>query len=385
MDTDLYSVLSQVKGGMGGRDAVSRAPPSSTARAPADEEVKAGDGGARGDTAAAAGDSISVERLHAFGAPRPHVLGSSLHVKGAAGDDASVVLCPSLNIMESVAQRMGISRWCATAGFVAPLAAHDQNNEHRCVAAAMCTAMFLRACLMCEAALLSVLRIEECQPCVRYAYHTQRRRECEATQRCFCGPMCGGICDNCGTVMSVMVDVCKEGLPQSTAWGAEAKVDQAFLDEVNADGFLRELPTYRLTRAVWIRADGAGAMLANIRMQLFMGVPVILSLHLYTAQHAWQVAMSDKATREERGAAAEGVLDPRFLMPPAGGRRSVVGHAVTVTGMLEKERRLLIRNSYGDDWGYHGDCCMAFDDVAPSNISSMLAVQEVALGNLKAW
>ncbi len=55
-------------------------------------------------------------------------------------------------------------------------------------------------------------------------------------------------------------------------------------------------------------------------------------------------------------------------LPPQG-ERLIGGHAVLAVGYDQQDRRFLVRNSWGSDWGMRGYCTMPFEYLADRNLS----------------
>lgn len=67
---------------------------------------------------------------------------------------------------------------------------------------------------------------------------------------------------------------------------------------------------------------------------------------------------------ESRQVARTGVVP---MPKPA--ERVVGGHAVVAVGFHDSERRFIVRNSWGTDWGMKGYCSMPYDYLANSNLA----------------
>jgi len=67
---------------------------------------------------------------------------------------------------------------------------------------------------------------------------------------------------------------------------------------------------------------------------------------------------------EPKAVAKSGVLNM-----PKRKERVVGGHAVMAAGYNDREKRFLIRNSWGSDWGRKGDFTMPFAYLADRNLS----------------
>ena len=289
----------------------------------------------------------------------------------------------SLLLLQEAAVRLGLPRLkTSVASTNTALSAHNQQREFRCVAASMCMGMFLRACLQLHAhevpSICPVLARECNTPSITYAYHAQRRQECENSQRCDCGPMCGGVCDNCGTRIHVMAEVCRRGVCRAEAWDGAAR-SKTMVSTANDVAFLSTRPHYRLSACEWIPLSLTSEGIADsLRAQLFMGCPVVMTLLMFTNQQKFRVRLMAPRARKN-------VFDDQFLLPDGRGRTMAISHAVLIVGMNADGTRLQVRNSDGASWGCHGDFCMRVADVTPRNVGSLLAIQEVQLEDAPAW
>jgi len=55
------------------------------------------------------------------------------------------------------------------------------------------------------------------------------------------------------------------------------------------------------------------------------------------------------------------IPDSRGLIKPTGAKRG--GHAILARSVSLARREITLRNSWGSDWGDHGDCYIGFDDL----------------------
>ena len=316
----------------------------------------------------------------------PHVTGAASSSRGGASVtgaaprlDAShtPAHAPTHEVLDDAAHALGIPRVNTKAGFVAPLSPLDNEREHRCVAAAMVMASTLRAIMQADDRTRHVLRRSGNGPSVADAYHTQRVKECEETHRCDCGPMCGGLCDNCGSVAEVMVRVFREGVALERDWPLSESRNETFAKAArDRRAFLKDRPFYRVVNSEWVplRRDMT-PVVASLEDYAMRGIPVVVNLSMFANQDAWMGEQS----RCRRGADC---YEDCHRMPAPSGTTMPLGHAVLLVGCDEKRRRFHMRNSFGSDWGYHGDFCIAYDDLKREGLQSMIAVLEVSLENV---
>ena len=312
--------------------------------------------------------------------------------------------CPGLDLLENVADRFGIAAANTHSPFAMPLCARDQGRQNRCAASSFCTAMYLRALFqVVHPATLAALRSGELRPSPAHAYHRSRVAECETNRRCDCGPVCGGDCDDCGSLPQFIRAACRGGIVTERAWPAELAARQAAAasrgsaraSQVrahnarvaslqkrsrDADAFLREEPYYRLSVTESPRISmAAEVLIRRLEEHLRDAEPVVAFLLQFPNQLRFfqRQGLLSTATR---GAT---VYAPCHIMPSAEGSPGAMTHAVTVVGCNPALRLLRVRNSRGTHWGFHGDFALRYEDVTRSQITRLVAVLEVSLHNIK--
>jgi hypothetical protein len=302
-------------------------------------------------------------------------------VAGAAAKTAAPAV-PKLDILEAAAALIRAPRVLSSAGHVSCLSAMDQGNENRCVASALCFAMYLRALLLAPPATRLLLAHADNLPSPCHAYDAQRLLECNDTARCSCGPMCGGVCDNCGSVVTYMVEACEAGIVTEHSFPSAQANSTKLTLESRGDGYRESRCYYRLepNGAAWLSITaGADKLAARIEHCIGAGQPVVINTIHYASQDAFYRRLD--GDRE----AGVSPYDSKYLMPPkdAGERPSTMGHVMLVVGANPAQRRLRVLNSRGAAWGFHGCCCISYDHLAPTYLKSALAVQRVALHNIE--
>jgi C1A family cysteine protease len=91
--------------------------------------------------------------------------------------------------------------------------------------------------------------------------------------------------------------------------------------------------------------------LQGIKVCLAEGFPVVLGFAVYESFESWQVAKT-------------GILN----MPEAS-ESGIGGHAVMAVGYDDSARRLLVRNSWGNNWGMKGYFTMPYEYITNRNLS----------------
>lgn len=296
------------------------------------------------------------------------------YVSGAAASVST-----SGDVLDAASVRLGTPQVNVGAGYVGALKSQNQQTENRCVATAVCTAIYLRALLMAPKPTLEALRPEGNMPSVAHAYHAQRRRECMTTHRCDCGDVCGGLCNaKCGSLLSVVVGVCKEGICLERHWPVSASRDVSKVRAANTDDFLERKPHFRLTRAEFVDLSlKREALVYNVERMVREGVPVVTNLFLYPNQDAWC-----KTQRMRPADRAATVYSSVHAFPAGKGARLALGHCVIIVGFDPVARMFRVRNSFGDDWGWHGDFALPYALLNKDQVHGLMGVEEVVLDNI---
>lgn len=302
---------------------------------------------------------------------------SSTEDKGAHTEDKGAHTGgkgPCTDILHAIAQSAG-----ATMASLPVLQAHNQKNEHRCVASAICTAMMLRAMYTARDDTRRKLLCGGNQPSVCHAYHMQRRMECLANQRCKCGIACGQLCDNCGSIMTVMVSACSRGICTEKEWPVAECRNLKIATAANTSSFLSGKMAYKLrgdTRGGrWIPVrQGGPAIIAAVIAALERGCPVVMNLLVYKNQSEFYVR-----SRNNKPSTGSSVYDAPFQLPspPPTEAPLPMGHAVLIVGVNEAHTRLRVRNSGGAEWGHHGDMNMSTADLRPRQVLALFVVEGV--------
>ena len=91
--------------------------------------------------------------------------------------------------------------------------------------------------------------------------------------------------------------------------------------------------------------------LDEMRACLAEGFPFVFGFTVYESFESQQVAKT-------------GIVDM-----PKPGEKTLGGHAVMAVGYNDKQKRFIVRNSWGEDWGVKGYFTMPYDYVADRNLS----------------
>lgn len=280
------------------------------------------------------------------------------------------------DLLDTAAQKLGRARGNLRAGYTGPLTPHDQGAEERCVAASMCTGLLLRAiCTAGNASTLQFLNQTGNTPSIAHAYHAQRVEECEVNRRCDCGPMCGGLCDpRCGTVLSVMVSTCKKGIVPASVWPSAAARDTNMPAVANRPDFLTTHPLYRLNKAEFIPIEelSTPAVLNSVRSMVHNAVPVLLNMYVYTNHTEFYRAQHDVEPNDS-------VYADAHTMPLGTGLPGTTGHCMLIVGYDDSVQKLRVRNSFGPNWGCHGDFALPYAAMSPRYVHALVGILDVSL------
>lgn len=284
------------------------------------------------------------------------------------------------------------------------LEAHNQESQHRCVAAAMCTAMLIRAIMSTKGALQEALCRDSNKPSVAYAYHRQRVMECRANARCKCGKACGSLCDNCGSLLTVMQDAGAEGIATESAWPIAEYNNIHRARAANNASFLASRPYFRVTGKsgfqefafrVGDATQQSADMVRQIQTALKNGFPIIINMKVYPSQVPFfqqcRQATSKSTSSAASSAASKSIptstqlpwWHARFQLPPPLAREACnkLGHAMLIIGSSAAHAVFRVRNSAGAEWGCNGDLAIPFSALTPRQVSALVAVRRVDVIN----
>lgn len=301
--------------------------------------------------------------------PRELVSGASI-----AGGASAVSTATGGDVLDAVAGRLGIPQVNLGKGYIGSLRTQNQATENRCVATSVATGIYLRALSLSPPKVLEAIRPASKAPSVCHLYHAQRRRECLETRRCNCGDVCGGLCNaECGSLLSVVVGVCREGVALESAWPVSKARDTGKVKEANDEEYLKRKAHYRLTRVEFLNLGLKAETVAyNVERMIKEGIPVVCNMYLYPNQEVW-----NKTQRKvKRG---KTVYDEVHTMPQGKGVALPLGHCVLIVGF--REGKVRIRNSFGEDWGWHGDFSLPYALLRKDHIHGLMGIEGVVVEN----
>ena len=357
---------------------------------------------ARAAPAAAAAAAGPHRTSHYSRIVEPAAPGVAAAAAAAAGPPLAAAACPSLELLEELASRLHIPPANFEGGFTMPLAARHQGRQNRCVASAFATAVSIRALFQANGrGPLFALRSAELRPSVAHAYHAQRVLECQARDnpRCDCGPVCGGECEDCGSIPRFMCEAFAQGIVMERQWPVRyackahkrmivdtetrnahnARVTELVEGSQTPSSFVGSMPHYRLKHFEFLPLGrGVAAMAFRIQGHMAFGSPVVACLLQYQNQLDFFARMKEIQGSLPTDAT---VYDAAFTLPPPTGTPLSMAHAVTIVGMNPALKKLRLRNSRGEHWGFHGDFSMETSQLGRHQVVALIAVLEVELRN----
>jgi len=333
-----------------------------------------------------------------------HLIFEALHDEADYVTDGKPVCdVRSPDMVTSLHRRLGYRATALSGGEVtsaAPLHLREQGRSYRCVASSFATAMYFRALFQCDKAQTTILASRVLRPSVAHMYHTQREMECRDRansgksmhavkgRSCDCGPKCGGICDDVGTLNGWMHLACEAGVVCEKDWPHRYGDDRSaslsnaskiaqYVKESHSPSFMASRPYYRLTLAKALPlVDRTSATISGwIRHSLKFGEPCVISLRRFPNQVRWfhsQDALSEHADTP---------YDVLHLLPRAEGASHNMSHAVIIVGYDADSDRFRVRNSRGSAWGCGGEFSMAASYMSSHQILDATVIMEVQICN----
>lgn len=273
------------------------------------------------------------------------------------------------DVLHTVCTKLGLERTIQI-----PVAAHNQEGHDRCVAASVCLGMYLRVAVQAQnRATCTLLRQPAHLPSVVYAYQTQCRQECIGTGRCDCGSLCGGVCDpRCGSIISVMLQVCRRGVPLEKEWPLSAALRPEYAEAAQSGRFFRGKPYFRLSRYRVLRVRDDACTGRRVVRLLKAHIPCVLNMFVYPNQETFMHLQNQPDVR------GESVFSSLHTMPNGTGCRSEMGHCVLAVGVDPTEAYVRVRNSFGPSWGFDGDFAVPVGFLTRRHVHAVVALEEVS-------
>lgn len=275
-------------------------------------------------------------------------IGAQLFASGKLLSEELDPSISSVDIVKLCSERLGYDVGKKEVGELAP---SNQKREERCVAHSITLGMYLKAINSTEdKALLEWLRKNS--PSIVHAYHSQSFYEHKTTGRCACGDACGGRCDPlCGTRMSAMLKICKDGVVPSSIWPLSKNGDLDLIGKSESPSFLERNDTFSLKDYAPIPLNSRQEDVVTATLShLARGTPVLASTRIFPNQRKFNVTHLE--SKEEDWAS--------IVMPSGRGAALPTGHAILFVGFDRDLELIHVRNSFGENWGANGDFAIPF-------------------------
>lgn len=264
-----------------------------------------------------------------------------------------------INLIDMIVSNLPFSR-----GVFRPF---DQKRSESCVAASVAYGVMILAVLSGSCIPESHMDV----PSVNYAYHMMRKMECEQNGQCSCGPGCGDVCNSdCGSLVSIGLDVFEKGVPPSLVWPEDKPDDRKRVKQSKQDTWLGAKYVYVLEKFKPLDIDPS-----SVEKAIMDGYPVILNLKVWSAQRPFfnstiSSLLSNNISQHYT------VFDDAFRLPEASGPDPEnYGHCVLVIGVSKNRMSFVIRNSFGQNWGFGGDFSMGYDQISPRQIFNAVVLE----------
>ncbi len=210
---------------------------------------------------------------------------------------------------------------------------------------------------------------------MNYAYHKMRQLECKRTGQCSCGPMCSDTCNaDCGSLVSVGLEIFEEGVPPSTLWPEDRPDDKALAKVVKKDPTMGASHLFYLKTFHPVEPNGLDALAA-----LREGHAIVINLRVWSNQKEFFTSGAPSFIRaygsQAYGSNKASAYSPVYRLPPKSGPTPEnYGHCLLIYGYSLDHQAFLVRNSFGPGWGYYGDFSLGFDQVTPEQIFQMVVL-----------
>jgi hypothetical protein len=236
-----------------------------------------------------------------------------------------------------------------------PLLPYDQGDIEMCTSCSYsfcCTVLALRNLDAPE----RFKRVSDASSrvCPLYPYLLQIQKECESPdERCKCASeSCSSACDlACGSVAKYLLPVFERGVPslQSTH---DAGLSWSMRQGTPPGTPLP--PVLRLADHRTFHSRFDGVVLSEISNSLSKGYLCVANLRVHPNQTS--ALRSAHVGASPGGKSDKLPSDPSFSLPdPSASMAREIGHAVSIYGIDTHRQCLLVRNSYGPEWGCCGD------------------------------
>lgn len=251
--------------------------------------------------------------------------------------------------------------------------AFNQAASESCVAASLAYGLIMVALASSDPGTLAFVKRHQDVPSVNYAYHKMRQLECKRNGQCSCGPMCSSTCNaDCGSLVSVGLEIFEEGVPPSTVWPEDKPDDRRLVKLSNKDPRMGASHLFYLETFHPLDANALDILAA-----LRKGQPVVINLRVWDNQKTFFTKGAPSFLRAY-GSRANGnvnAYNEAYRLPASSGPTPEnYGHCLLIYGYSLAHQAFLVRNSFGPSWGFMGDFSMGFDQVSPSQIFQTVAL-----------
>lgn len=243
--------------------------------------------------------------------------------------------------------------------------AFNQADSESCVAASIGYGLVLVALTNNDPGTLVFVKRHRDVPSVNYAYHKMRQLECKRTGQCACGPSCSDTCNaDCGSLVSVGLEIYEEGVPPSFVWPEDNPDDKRLARLAKKDPRMGADHMFYLDTFHPIETSALDVLEA-----LRKGQPVIINLRVWSNQKTFFTTGAPSYVRGYGFGGSVNAYHEAYRLPPGNGPTPEnYGHCLLIYGYSLDHRAFLVRNSFGPSWGYMGDFSIGFDQVNPSQI-----------------
>lgn len=203
---------------------------------------------------------------------------------------------------------------------------------------------------------------EQDLPSICYSYYKSRKAE---KDRCCKGDHCNYAC---GSVISLGIKIAEQGVVSRKFWPEEYPDDKRYIKKFKKDPTMGSSELLRLKGYDVLDIDPN-----QVINSLDRGFPVVANIRVFDQQYDFFSNVRGEGTS---------VYHPVYSLPKAKGDPRELGHCILIIGYSKRYQSFRARNSFGSEWGYHGDFNVPFSQLEPWQVYKAISISKANKENI---